>query len=88
MQPMKFRKKPVVIEAIQYHENMEVADIIVWITATSHSCSADIEDDGSLKIKTLEGTMNVSLGDWVIKGVENEFYPCKPEIFNKTYEAE
>ncbi len=39
-----------------------------------------------LKIATLEGEMNVSVGDWVIKGIKGEFYPCKPDIFEKTYE--
>ena len=44
-------------------------------------------DDPKLKIETLEGVMNASLGDWIIKGVNGEYYPCKPDIFEKTYES-
>jgi len=57
---MKFRKKPVVIEAYQ--------------------------TDKELDIETLEGTMHASEGDWIITGVHGEQYPCKPDIFEKTYE--
>ena len=75
---MKFRKKPVVIEAIKYTgDNAE--EIFKFCD------KAEFPDD-ELVIKTLEGTMIVSDGDWVIKGVKGEFYPCKSDIFEATYE--
>jgi hypothetical protein len=78
---VKFRKKPVVIEAIQYtgQNNMEV----------THFASGRYVSPGpneSLLIYTLEGTMEASKGDWIIKGVKGECYPCKPDIFEATYE--
>lgn len=57
---MKYRKKPVVVEAYQIDKEMDIG--------------------------TLEGTMKASPGDWIIKGVHGEIYPCKPDIFEKTYE--
>ena len=74
----KFRKKPVVIEAIQWNNNPQ--EVMAF-----HS-SMILRSDGSLFIGTLEGTMHVSDKDWIIKGVNGEFYPCKPDIFEKTYE--
>ncbi len=79
---MKFRKKPVVIEAMQL-TNKNVLDVYHWIG--SH-VEWDI-DPAELKIRTLEGTMVASEGDWIIKGVKGEFYPCKPDIFGATYEV-
>jgi hypothetical protein len=76
-----FRKKPVVIEAIQFKGNdaecMEFCPVAI----------DPEEDKPSLIIPTLEGDMRVSMFDWIIKGVNGEFYPCKPDIFNKTYDA-
>jgi hypothetical protein len=72
----KFRKKPVVIEAWQWFSKGH-APTDPSITETSVHCF----------IETLEGTMTVSPGDWIIKGVKGEFYPCKPDIFEATYEA-
>ncbi len=78
---MKFRKKPVVIEAIQY-TGKNATDILRWMFPDIEpDATADIET-----IKTLEGDMRVSIGDWIIKGVKGEFYPCKPDIFEATYE--
>jgi hypothetical protein len=81
----KYRKLPVVIEAMQF--TYETKDIIFhWITC---NCYADFEDGKPiLVIQTLEGDMTVRFYDWVIKGVNGEFYPCKPDIFAKTYEEE
>lgn len=83
----KFRKKPVVIEAIQFFDQSEelinIQDFMGNIDITVDYKNID---DPKLKIETLEGTMNASLGDWIIKGVNGEFYPCKPDIFEKTYE--
>ena len=75
----KYRKKPVIIEAVQYNgEN--IAEISEFVTNRGMSF------DGELKIETLEGTMIASIGDYIIKGVKGEFYPCKPDIFEQTYE--
>ena len=84
---MKYRKKPVVIEAMRYTITDRAA-VIAWCGAQSEA----INDDGApyqlknIRITTLEGVMMAEPGDWIIKGVEGEFYPCKPNIFEKTYE--
>ena len=77
----KYSKKPVVIEAVQWTgENVkEVMDFMNWRNAAHDTASG-------LTIHTLEGNHHASLGDWIIKGVNGEFYPCKPDIFEKTYE--
>lgn len=81
---MKFRKKPVVIEAIQFGPEGNAAKIIQW----AHDCGAFIRlDHEGLHIRTLEGDMIAIRNDWIIKGVKGEFYPCKPDIFEMTYEA-
>lgn len=83
----RFRKKPVEIEAMQYTLATRDA-VIAWSDAT-HTA---IDDDGAeyelsnLRITTLEGVMRAELGDWIIRGVKGEFYPCKPDIFELTYE--
>jgi hypothetical protein len=81
----QYRKKPVVIEAIQL-EDLEVYTLM----SIQHLVGLgkdifEVKGDG-LIIKTLEGDMKASIGDWIIKGVQGEFYPCKPDIFEKTYE--
>ena len=77
----KYRKKPVVIEAVQYRDSMRANDCLpegVYIVPTSM---------GDMPvIHTLEGDMIVSDGDYVITGVKGERYPCKPDIFELTYE--
>ena len=76
---MKFRKKPVVIDAVQWMGD-NVFDIHDF-------CGGLFTHAGSrLAIQTLEGTMYADIGDWIIKGVKGEFYPCKPDIFEATYE--
>ena len=83
---MKFRKRPVEVEAMQFTE--ETKDRIFEWTRQGHGGVYATFKDGlpTLTIETLEGTMVVNFGDWVIKGVEGEIYPCKPSIFEKTYE--
>lgn len=81
----QYRKKPVVIEAIQL-EDLEVYTLM----SIQHLVGLgkdifEVKDDG-LIIKTLEGDMKASIGDWIIKGVQGELYPCKPDIFEATYE--
>lgn len=96
---MRYRKKPVVIEAVQFkvieeisckygvhkeYNDMEISNFM------GQPISAGPEPDGTpeghMIIKTLEGDMKASEGDYIIKGVNGEFYPCKPDIFHKTYE--
>lgn len=78
---MKFRKKPVVIEAIQYTGGNEI-EIIEF---TEGQAMKNIYEEGMI-IPTLEGAHKASVNDWIIKGVAGEFYPCKPDIFEQTYE--
>lgn len=80
----KFRKKPVVIEAIQW-----TGENIVDVAEFMHSCSGfNINKfTKTVIIETLEGTMSASKDDYIIKGVQGEFYPCKPDIFEQTYET-
>lgn len=77
----KYRKLPVEIEAIQF-DGTNSAVIECW-----SGDQVKQSFDYGLAIKTLEGTMKALTGDYIIKGVQGEFYPCKPDIFAKTYEA-
>jgi len=88
----QYRKKPVVIEAIQW--NGKNFDQISQFIGENHGHKKAHEDaeeaaikSGKYYISTLEGIMTASKGDWIIKGVSGEFYPCKPEVFETTYEA-
>lgn len=82
---MNYRKKPVQVEArIATHAN--VYDIVNWIEENGGMAVIHLGPDFLLAIETLEGTMNVSSGDYIIRGVKGEFYPCKPDIFHETYE--
>lgn len=80
---MKYRKKPVEIEAVQWTgDNIE--EIVAWM---SENAIGQLKESGSnLVIATLEGDMTASHGDYIIKGVNGEYYPCKPDIFEKTYQ--
>lgn len=80
-----FRKKPVVVEAVHWDGSVE----------SFVSCSAfafptvlqrDVDNDGGLGIETLEGRMTASVGDWIIRGVKGELYPCRNDIFDATYD--
>ena len=75
-----FRKKPIIIEARQLVPG-PVNKYEQWLGDSFAGFTID-----GLYIKTLEGTMKASMYDWIIKGVQGEFYPCKPEIFKETYE--
>lgn len=79
----KYRKRPVVIEAIQFNgwNFGEIHDWMFDINAIHPSWFQE-----TMTIETLEGTMTASVGDYIIKGVNGEFYPCKPDIFERTYE--
>ena len=80
---MKFRKRPVVIEAIQW-TGKNWKEIEEFVNVRKSGVHAWI--GGDLIIPTLEGNMSATPGDWIIKGVRGEFYPCKPDIFAQTYE--
>ena len=98
----KYRKKPVIIEAIQW-DGKNLVDVSAFLCKRTRKAalkeinSSDISckkwDDyesivieEGLTIDTLEGRMRADIGDYIIKGVNGEFYPCKPDIFDKTYE--
>ena len=82
----KFRKKPVVIDAWIWNESKETFKQIGCRSMSSEGNTHYPDLLTNLRIETLEGTMSVRQGDYIIKGVHGEFYPCKPDIFNKTYE--
>ena len=95
----KFRKKPVVIEARQFVSNNgpieHMDELIAWMNASGHpdryprltdETPVASHDHTNIFISTLEGEICASVGDWIIKGVKGEFYPCKPDIFEQTYE--
>lgn len=95
----RYRKKPVEIEAMRWDGTAEGATpIINWVlsgggTARYHEAHMAVFSDGEerlypgdIDIDTLEGTMRTNPGDWVIRGVKGEHYPCKPDIFEETYE--
>jgi len=88
--PRKFRKKPVVIEAMQFETNNEVGSpnmdaIVNWANQGKDAVTA-WHNGTDIFIPTLEGEMRATVGDWIIRGVQGEFYPCKPDIFDATYE--
>lgn len=93
---MQYRKRPIVITAMQLTAD-NARDVLAWVGSFE-----DWSDDKrkicaavavqtfplfSLSISTLEGTMRADVGDWIIRGVKGEFYPCKPDVFAETYDA-
>jgi len=82
----KFRKKPVVIEAIQWDGRHETIKSLEEAGMESVYLFGDRDVTPELVVKTLEGEMRADPGDWIIKGVKGEFYPCKPDIFAATYD--
>jgi hypothetical protein len=85
----KFKKKPVVVEAVQFLPYRKSYDEIAHLAVNGMREVQILERDGALPqlfIDTLEGQMEAKLGDWIIKGVSGELYPCKPDIFMATYE--
>ena len=81
---MKFRKKPVVIEAMLY-TGANFLDVMRWAEALAGPQGWSVSAE-QLSINTLEGSMCADKGDWIICGVKSEFYPCKPDIFAATYD--
>ncbi len=98
--PQRFRKKPVVVEAMQFRGSWSSwLGILRWApgiyfvpTGYEHELRHDsdlVADEAPafIVIPTLEGDMRADRGDWIIRGIKGEFYPCKPDIFEATYEA-
>lgn len=91
---MKYKKKPVIIEAMQWNGNTNRQEVFDFV---GHELPTELFSDSAyeagiapplfcLTIETMEGAMKANPNDWIIKGVNGEFYPCKPDIFEKTYE--
>lgn len=88
--PERYRKKPVVIEAMEFTTNNEVGSpamdaIVNWVNQGRSEAGA-WHNGTDIFISTLEGEMRAMVGDWIIRGVKGEFYPCKPDIFEATYD--
>ena len=81
---MKYRKKPVVIDAIQFNDSS--IDIMEWVEEFEGDIPHITYSRDIIIIETLEGQMTAGRLDWIIRGVQGEFYPCKPDIFDATYE--
>lgn len=87
----KFRKKPVVIDAYEFHNRVGTDTRPPWLLEAVSAGAVKFHNrrdaPGYLTIDTLEGQMRAEVGDWIIQGVAGEIYPCKPHIFAATYEA-
>jgi hypothetical protein len=81
---VKYRKKPVVIDAVQITPGNDEA-VLAFMGETN--CPFEVVGHWEMVIHTLEGDMHLSTDDWLIRGVQGEFYPCKPDIFEASYEA-
>ena len=87
---MRFRKKPVVIDAFQLTEDV-YRDPAKWPKWTSENFADPLPrqphmHEGVVYVRTMEGNMRADVNDWIIKGVKGELYPCKPDIFQQTYD--
>lgn len=82
----KYRKKPVTIEAEIFDGTDESVYKIKKLIKSKLSAKSIYRGDKCLMIRTLEGDMKASIGDYIIKGIQGELYPCKPDIFKETYE--
>lgn len=93
--PLKFRKKPVIVEAMQLTGD-NAAEIILWAHEGLHPAANSIVIETyfcyqayiCLAVRTLEGARIAMSGDWIVKGTKGEFYPVKPDIFEETYEPD
>jgi hypothetical protein len=87
--PTRYRKKPVVIEAMRFTGLDSYLAIVDWMKASgdTHALAGEVRYTTPIMlVQTLEGAMAANPGDWIIRGVKGEFYPCKPDIFEATYE--
>jgi len=92
-EPKKFRKKPVVIEALRWDGSLaSIQSICLWANypdmdkVVYEMLDEELGAVGAVYALTLEGALTASVGDFIIRGVQGEFYPCKPDIFEATYE--
>lgn len=83
---MYYKKKPIVVQAIQFKDDAETIEKISEFIGIDFSVDYTNPDNPVLKIPTLEGVMYANVDDYIIKSVKNELYPCKPDIFKETYE--
>ncbi|MFQ3906204.1 hypothetical protein ABLV94_13670 [Staphylococcus sp. Mo2-7] len=83
----KARKKPVEIEFVEYTNGTNIVDLYDWSNDQIELVFESDTQQKRLYVNTLEGDMLVNKGDYIIKGVNGEVYPCKPDIFHKTYEV-
>ena len=86
---MKYRKKPIVIDAFKYElKNMhpDKSAMPIWVLHALQNGDITATANNRMSIETEEGVMTVSEGDWIIRGVAGELYPCKPDIFAATYD--
>lgn len=83
----KYRKKPVIIEAMLFNDDTKEC-VLNWARECQHNIEPSYDENNMpcMKIPTLEGVMECRLGDYLIRGLKGEFYPCKPDIFKQTYE--
>lgn len=81
----KYRKKPVVVDAVQFTDENSFYLIVEWI-GEENLADGTSPDEETIEIITLEGNHIARIGDWIIRGIKGEFYPCKPDIFEATYE--
>lgn len=84
---MRFKKRPVEVDAIQYLREQNIMQVQDFFGKDNKLAFVYDPHMNDYYIKTLEGDMKVSTGDWIIRGVAGEYYPCKPDIFEATYEA-
>jgi hypothetical protein len=84
--PLRYRKKPIVIEAWQYARHNDFSHRPEWF-AEAVAARAIVIGGSVIVIQTSEGAMTAQTGDWIIRGIKGELYPCKPDIFAATYEA-
>jgi hypothetical protein len=85
---MKAQKKPIVIDYLEITKNTTIEEIKDWISSFNEKFNEHFDDNGdTLKVKTLEGTSyDVTTNDVIIRGVKGEYYPCKKDIFEQTYD--
>lgn len=87
----QYRKKPVVIDAFQWTGGPDQTEDPEWVVEAIRNGSVRVVNTGTssvaLVIETLEGSMRANQGDWIIRGVKGKIYPCKPDIFEATYET-
>lgn len=83
-----YRKKPVIVKAVQFLDTPEsIREVVNFISKSGRAVTVSYKKETPrVKVKTLEGNMWANVGDYVIRGVAGEFYPCKQEIFEQTYE--